>query len=147
MTLELKRMDNMDILTSDVPRLADFYHETLGLPFFLPYEPTAEPEDQWASIDFGNVVLYIFHTTRGGTVARRSAVNLDDPVGLDSFAFEVGDLDAAVAALEGKVEWVHDGITVWEHPSGVWYRYRPFFDPDGNMIYVTEPHTAARPQV
>ena len=147
MALELKRLDNMDILTNDVPRLVDFYHGTLGLPFFLPYEETDVPEDQWASIDFGNVVLYIFHTTNAGNVFRRTAVNLEDPVGMDSFAFEVADLDAALAELEGKVEWVHEGVTQWDHPSGVWYRYRPFFDPDGNMIYVTEPHTEQRPAV
>ena len=23
---------------------------------------------------------------------------------------------------------------------GTWYRYRPFYDPEGNMLYVTEPH-------
>lgn len=141
MALQLKRMDNMDILTNDVPRLVSFYHETLGLPFFLPYEASDLPEEQWAGIDFGNVVLYIFHTTNAGAVFRRSSVNLEDPVGLDSFAFEVADLDEAIRELDGKVDWVHDDVTPWHHPSGVWYRYRPFFDPDGNMIYVTEPHT------
>lgn len=144
MALNLKRVDNMDILTNDVPKLAEFYTEVLGFPFFMPYEETDVPEDQWASIDFGNLVLYIFHTTRQGEVFRRTAVNLEDPVGYDTIAFEVDDLDEAVAELDGKVEWVQEIIT-WKHPSGVWYRYRPFFDPDGNMMYVTEPHVENRP--
>lgn len=139
MTLALKRIDNMDILTGDVQRLVDFYHGTLGLPFFLPYEA----EEGWAAIDCGSLTLYIFHTDHPSVVTRRTAVNAEDPVGLDSFAFEVEDLDAAIAELEGSVEWVHEGITEWRHPSGVWYRYRPFFDPDGTMIYVTEPHKRA----
>lgn len=143
MTLNLKRMDNFDILTRDVQGLVDFYHGTLGLPFFLPYER----EEKWASIDLGNVVLYIFHTTHDSVVRRRSSVNLEDPVGMDSFAFEIDNLDDTMAALDGRVEWLHDEITTWQHPSGVWYRYRPFFDPDGNMIYVTEPHVENRPAV
>lgn len=147
MALKLKRMDNMDIITNDVPRLVDFYHGTLGLPFFLPYEETEVPEDQWVSIDFGNVVLYIFHSTNVSSVHRRTAVNLEDPVGYDTIAFEVDDLDEAIAELDGKVEWVQEDITTWRHPSGVWYRYRPFFDPDGNMMYVTEPHVENRPAV
>ncbi|MHA3724987.1 VOC family protein [Leucobacter sp. HY1910] len=145
MALQLKRMDNFDILTNDVPRLVEFYNGLLGLPFYLPYEASDVPEEQWAGIDFGNVTLYIFHTTNAGDVFRRSSVNLEDPVGMDSFAFEIENLDDTIAELDGKVTWVHDEITTWQHPSGVWYRYRPFFDPDGNMIYVTEPHTENRP--
>lgn len=135
--LELKRIDNMDILSHDVPRLVDFYHGTLGLPFHLPYEP----EEEWAAIDLGNLTLYLFTSEVGEHAPRRTAVNPDNPPGLDSFAFEVDDLDEAEAALDGRVEWVDERIE-WKHPNGTWYRYRPFFDPDGNMLYVTEPHQA-----
>ena len=68
-------------------------------------------------------------------------MNPDNAPGYDSIAFEVDDLDEAIAALDGKVEWVDEQIE-WKHPNGTWYRYRPFFDPDGNMLYVTEPHQA-----
>lgn len=136
--LKLKRIDNMDILTPDVQRLVDFYHGLLGLPFFLPYQP----EESWAALDTGNLTLYIFHTRNTTANPHRTAVNLEDPPGFDSFAFEVEDLDAAVAALDGKVRWVTERPIEWHHPSGTHYRYRPFFDPDGNMLYVTEPHKA-----
>jgi glyoxylase I family protein len=136
--LKLKRIDNMDILTNDVQRLVDFYHGLLGLPFFLPYQP----EERWAALDTGNLTLYLFHTTNRTLNPKRTAVNLEDPPGLDSFAFEAADLDEAVAALDGKVRWVTAEPIDWRHPSGVWYRYRPMFDPDGNMLYVTEPHKA-----
>lgn len=133
--LKLKRIDNMDILTKDVQRLVDFYHGTLGLPFYLPYEP----EQEWAAIDFGNLTLYIFRSEVGEHAPRRTAVNADNAPGMDSFAFEVDDLDASEAYLDGKVDWVDERIE-WKHPNGTWYRYRPFFDPDGNMLYITEPH-------
>jgi isopenicillin-N N-acyltransferase-like protein len=134
--LKLKRIDNMDILTRNVQRLVDFYHGKLGLQFFLPYVP----EEEWAAIDLGNLTLYIFKTTRGEHEPRRTAVNLEDPPGFDSMAFEVDDLDVAIKELTGKVEWVTKEPIHWKHPSGTHYRYRPFFDPDGNMLYVTEPH-------
>lgn len=133
--LRLKRIDNMDILTSDVDRLVRFYHGTLGLPFHFPYEP----DEHWAAIDLGNVTLYLFRSEVGEHAPRRTAVNPDNPPGYDSIAFEVDDLDEAEAALDGHVDWVDERIE-WRHPSGAWYRYRPFFDPDGNMLYITEPH-------
>ncbi|MFJ3077686.1 MULTISPECIES: VOC family protein [Pseudomonas] len=134
--LQLKRLDNMDILTHDVQRLVDFYHGTLGLGFFLPYVA----EERWAAIEMGNVTLYLFHTHNPAPVVRRTAVNLADKPGLDSFAFEVECLDEAMAYLHGKVEWVTDAPIEWQHPNGTHYRYRPMFDPDGNMLYITEPH-------
>ncbi|MNR27240.1 Glyoxalase-like domain protein [compost metagenome] len=124
----------MDILTNDVQRLVDFYHGTLGLGFFLPYVA----EEKWAAIEMGNVTLYIFHTTNTTPVEPRTAVNLEDKPGLDSFAFEVENLDEAIAYLSGKVEWVTAEPIEWQHPNGT--HYRPMFDPDGNMLYVTEPH-------
>ncbi|MDH6195924.1 MULTISPECIES: VOC family protein [Mycolicibacterium] len=136
-TLFRNGIDNSDILTKDVDRLVEFYHGVLGLPFFLPYE-----KDQgWASIDFGNIVFYIFESKVGEHAPNRTHVNADNPPGLDSFAFHVKDLDEAVAYLDGKVEWAHHENIPWEHPSGVWYRFRPFYDPDGNLLYATEPHT------
>lgn len=136
--LRLKRIDNMDILTHDVQRLVDFYHGLLGLPFHLPYLP----EEEWAAIDFGNLTLYIFKSETGEHAPRRTEVNAENAPGLDSFAFEVENLDIAYAELDGRVEWVGDDEIVWKHPSGTWYRYRPFHDPDGNMLYITEPHPA-----
>ncbi|HEF4762041.1 TPA: VOC family protein [Pseudomonas putida] len=134
--LKLKRVDNMDILTNDVQRLVDFYHGTLGLGFFLPYVA----EERWAAIETGNLTLYLFHTESRAQFERRTAVNLEDMPGFDSFAFEVENLDEAMAYLEGKVEWVTAKPIEWQHPSGTHYRYRPMFDPDGNMLYITEPH-------
>lgn len=137
--LKLRRIDNMDILTRDVQRLVDFYHGVLGLPFFLPYEP----EEHWAAIDAVNVTIYIFRTGNQAPLPKRTAINASDPPGFDSFAFQVDDLDEAIAALDGKVKWVTAEPIEWHHPSGTHYRYRPMFDPDGNMLYVTEPHKVA----
>ncbi|HEY5854616.1 MAG TPA: carcinine hydrolase/isopenicillin-N N-acyltransferase family protein, partial [Aldersonia sp.] len=115
--LRLKRIDNMDILTHDVDRLVEFYHGTLGLGFFLPYER----DERWAAIDLGNVTLYIFESRVGEHEPRRTAVNAENAPGYDSFAFEVDNLDEAEAALDGRVEWVDERIE-WKHPNGTWYR-------------------------
>jgi glyoxylase I family protein len=132
--LRLMRIDNMDIYTRDLPRMVDFYTRTLGLRFFLPYEP----DKGWAAIDFGNLTLYMFEANVGGYAAPRPG---DRRVpGIDAFAFEVENIEQAVQALEGKVTWCQPAITVWSHPSGTHYRYRAFYDPDGNKMYVTEPH-------
>ncbi len=135
--LNLKRIDNMDILTKDVDRLAQFYLGTLGLKPHFPYVK----EEEWVSIDLGNLTLYIFKSEKGEHEPLRTEINADNAPGYDSMAFEVDDLDEAEAELEGMVDWVSDRVE-WHHPNGAWYRYRPFFDPDGNMIYITEPHRA-----
>jgi len=134
--MEIKRIDNLDILVRDPAKVIDFYHRVLGLPFFLPYVP----EEEWAAIDAGNLTIYIFKSEKGEHEPRRTESNPDNAPGFDSFAFHVDDLDAAIAELDGQVEWVCDDVIPWHHPSGQWYRYRPFYDPEGNMLYVTEPH-------
>ena len=134
----LKRIDNLDILCDDVATVVSFYHETLGLPFFLPHEP----DDDWAAIDAGNLTIYIFRSEVGGHAPRRTPVNPENPPGFDSFAFEVDDLDAAIGELDGAVVWASGATIEWRHPSGTWYRYRPFYDPEGNLLYITEPHLA-----
>jgi len=139
--LNLLRIDNMDILCKDVQPMVDFYHGTLGLPFLLPYQP----EEEWAAIEAGNVTIYIFKSEVGEHEPRRTPINPENAPGFDSFAFEIADLDEAVAALDGKVEWASDEVITWRHPGGTWYRYRPFYDPEGNMIYVTEPHKVGVP--
>jgi predicted enzyme related to lactoylglutathione lyase len=134
----LKRIDNLDILCDDVNVLARFYNETLGLPFHLPFVP----EEGWAAVDAGNLTIYIFASEVGGHASARTPVNPENPPGFDSFAFEVDDLDDAIDSLTAKdVDWAGD-VTHWKHPSGTWYRYRPFYDPEMNMLYVTEPHPA-----
>ena len=130
------RIDNIDLLVHDADASARFYHEVLGLPFFLPYEPG----QGWFACQAGDVTLYVFETRVAGDPARRTDDTDTNPAGVDSFAFAVDDLEKAVAELDGKVEWAGPAEH-WDHPSGVWYRYRSFYDPEGNIVHVTEPHT------
>ena len=60
----LKRIDNLDILCKDVGAVVSFYHETLGLPFFLPYVE----DEEWAAIDAGNLTISDALLTGGETV-------------------------------------------------------------------------------
>ena len=78
-----------------------------------------------------------------GVSPQRTPINPENAPGFDSFAFEVDDLDGAISELDGRVEWANPDIIEWKHPIGTWYRYRPFYDPGGNMLYVTEPHKAS----
>jgi catechol 2,3-dioxygenase-like lactoylglutathione lyase family enzyme len=135
--MRLLGVDNYDILCTSVDRMARFYTEVVGMEFFLPYEEGAG----WASLNAGNIRLFLIQTPLDGAPARRTSDNATNPPGLDSFAFAVPDLDEAMRELdEAAIEWAGELIE-WHHPSGAWYRYRAFYDPEGNMMYVTEPHT------
>lgn len=128
----LKRLDNADILFTDKERMLEFYHRTLGLP--LKY-PTSAEED-WFAVQTGDMTLYFFPGE--GEHAPPFGVH-GNPPGIESIAWAVDDLDEAVAALDGDVEWVGEE-NVWKHPSGSWYRMRIFLDPEGNKLWITEPH-------
>jgi catechol 2,3-dioxygenase-like lactoylglutathione lyase family enzyme len=130
------RIDNLDLYCSNADALARFYHDVIGLPFFLRYEPGSG----WCALQAGDVTLYVFESP-GNHPSPRTPVTEENPPGLDSFAFAVNDLDAAIADLDGKVAWAGD-VERWDHPSGTWYRYRSFHDPEGNLVHVTEPHKA-----
>lgn len=132
----IERLDNLDILGHDIDALAAFYHRTLGLPFALPFEPGSG----WAAVQAGDTTIYLFRSNDDAHQPRRTQDNPENPPGFDSIAFGVTDLDAAIAELDGKVEWAADEPVRWEHPSGAWYRFRAFYDPEGNLLYVTEPH-------
>ena len=130
------RIDNFDVYCSDARGMAVFYHDVLGLPYFLPYEEGAG----WAALQAGDVTIYLFESP-GEHAAPRTNVTEENPPGIDSFAFAVADLEAAVAELDGTVKWAGEPER-WDHPSGTWYRYRSFHDPEGNLLHLTEPHKA-----
>jgi catechol 2,3-dioxygenase-like lactoylglutathione lyase family enzyme len=133
-----KGIDNLDILCNDVDRMASYYHDVLGLPFFY----THEPGQGWACLDAGNLRIYLVETPVERAEPQRSADQSSNPPGYDLIAFTVDDLDAAQAELDRRqIEWVGEVIT-WEHPSGTWYRYRAIRDPEGNLVYITEPHVS-----
>jgi catechol 2,3-dioxygenase-like lactoylglutathione lyase family enzyme len=132
----LQRIDNIDVLCTDIAKMATFYHEVLGQPFLFPHSP----DDDWFAVQAGDVTLYFFPGT-GQHPARFTAVTEENPPGIECFAFAVRDLDEAIAELDGKVEWAGD-VSSWEHPGGTRYRYRYFYDPEGNKMAVTEPRKA-----
>ncbi len=129
MTVRLKRLDNIDVLCTDVERMVDFYGGVLGLELRLPYEPG----QGWAGYRAGDVVIYLIEEGAGPHPPPRLTGG-PNPPGIDSFAFEVDDLDAAIVHFDGRgVAWA-GGVVESE-----WYRYRGLHDPEGNLIYLTEP--------
>jgi isopenicillin-N N-acyltransferase-like protein len=127
-------IDNIDILFTDLEKMYAFYTETLALPLIFP---RAEGDD-WFGVQAGAVSLYFFPGV--GPHATPFDGNADvNPPAIESVTFEVENLDDAVAALDGKVEWISDEER-WDHPSGTWYRFRTFLDPEGNKLGIVEPH-------
>ena len=126
----LKRLDNIDVICTDVEAMAAFYRDVLGLPLRLPYEPG----QGWAGFRAGDVVLYLIERAEGaGEHPSPRFTGRPNPPGIDSFAFEVDDLDAAIAELDDRVPWAGEIVT------SEWYRYRGLHDPEGNLLYLTEP--------
>lgn len=135
--VDLRRFDNIDILCNDTDAMAAFYHDVLGLPFLFPHEPG----DDWFAVQAGSVTVYFF-LGKGAHPTPFVADSDENPPGLECFSLAVDDLDEAIAALDGKVSWLGD-VEEWHHPSGTWYRFRYFHDPEGNKVSVTEPHKVA----
>jgi isopenicillin-N N-acyltransferase-like protein len=126
----LGRLDNIDVLVADLERMAPFYRDVLGLPLLFPYVR----EDGWAGFQAGDVTIYLIEV--GGELAARRVPGAG-PAGIESFAFAVEDLDAAIAELDrAGVEWAADVV------ESEWYRYRSFYDPEGNVLHVTVPDRA-----
>ena len=126
----LGRLDNIDVLVADLERMAPFYRDVLGLPLLFPYVR----EDGWAGFQAGDVSIYLIEI--GGDLSARRVPGAG-PAGIESFAFAVDDLDAAIAELErAGVEWAADVV------ESDWYRYRSFYDPEGNVLHVTVPDRA-----
>jgi catechol 2,3-dioxygenase-like lactoylglutathione lyase family enzyme len=126
------RLDNIDVICTDLESMRAFYVELLGLPLRLPYEPG----QGWIGIRAGDVVIYLIEED-GARLPPHPPPRFTgaaNPPGLGSFAFEVEELDAAIVELDGHgVDWAGDVV------ASEWYRYRGLHDPEGNLVYLTEP--------
>jgi len=126
------RLDNIDVICTDVEPMRAFYVDLLGLPLRLPYEPG----QGWVGVRAGDVVIYLIEED-GARLPPHPPPRFTgaaNPPGLDSFAFEVDELDAAISELDGRgVNWAGDIV------ESEWYRYRGLHDPEGNLVYLTEP--------
>lgn len=124
------RLDNIDIVCADVEALLPFYRDILGLPLRLPYEPG----QGWAGLRAGDVVIYLIQEDDAGPHPPPRFTGAPNPAGIDSIAFEVDSLEAAIEEMDGHgVGWAGEIV------GSEWYRYRGMHDPEGNLIYLTEP--------
>ena len=150
--LKLHRLDNMDIVVNDFPAMVDFYKNVLGLPL---HPHGYEPEKGWAMFMCGDVDVVLLSVPDADRAERRRTANYaEDPAGVHSFAAQVDDIDEAIAALDAHgIEWAGDlnvygaGEFLDELPSdnfeGIWYRFRSFYDPEGNVMHICEVHPPA----
>ena len=147
--LKLRRLDNIDIVVKDFQAMVDFYHTVLGPPL---HPHGSEPEKGWAMFMCGDVDLVLLSVPDADRSERRRPANYNaDPAGLHSFAAQVDDIDEAIAALdEHGIEWAGDlnifgaGEFLEAAPGddfdGIWYRFRSFYDPEGNVMHICEVH-------
>jgi catechol 2,3-dioxygenase-like lactoylglutathione lyase family enzyme len=126
------RLDNIDVLCTDVEPMRAFYADVLGLSLRLPYEPG----QGWVGFRAGDVVIYFIEADRDASPPHPPPrfTGAPNPPGIDSFAFEVDRLDDAIAELDRLgVSWAGEIV------ESEWYRYRGLHDPEGNLVYLTEP--------
>ena len=150
--LKLRRLDNMDIVVNDFATMVDFYRDVLGLPL---HPHGYEPEKGWAMFMCGDVDLVLLSVPDADRGERQRTANYnEDPAGVHSFAAEVDDIDEAIAALDRHgITWAGDlniygaGEFLEDTPgddfAGIWYRFRSFYDPEGNVMHICEVHPPA----
>jgi catechol 2,3-dioxygenase-like lactoylglutathione lyase family enzyme len=100
-----------------------FYAELLSLPSAdRPVIPGVD--GHWFAV--GDAQLHLVDAPCSGAPAI-------DPTG-PHLCVGVDDLDAAIAELDQReVRWAGEII------ESEWYRYRGLHDPEGNLVYLTEP--------
>ena len=126
------RLDNIDVVCTEIEPMRAFYVDLLGLPLRLPYEPG----QGWVGLRAGDVVIYLIEEDAASLPPHPAprVTGAANPPGLDSFAFEVSSLGAAITALDAHgVSWAGEIV------ESAWYRYRGLHDPEGNLVYLTEP--------
>lgn len=150
--LKLRRLDNMDIVVNDFATMVDFYRDVLGLPL---HPHGYEPEKGWAMFMCGDVDLVLLSVPDADRGERQRTANYnEDPAGVHSFAAEVDDIDEAIAVLDrhgitwaGELNIYGAGEFLGEVPpddfAGIWYKFRSFYDPEGNVMHICEVHPPA----
>lgn len=126
-------VDNCDILVNDGAGMFDFYHRTLGLPARLEWDASVGV----ACVSTGNIDLFLIETPNASHMPRFEGDFGGSPAGIACISLRVDDYDAAVRALDGKVEWATEE-EMWEAPGGWVSRYRHFYDPEGNQLLLTK---------
>ena len=127
----LRRLDNIDVLCVDLPAMVAFYRDVLELPSLLGYNV----QEGWAGFQAGDVSLFLI-AVEAPHAGRR--IPGQGPAGLESYAFAVDDLEQAIEEFDRRgVTWAAETVT------SPWYRYRSFYDPDGNLLHLTQPNREA----
>src|SRR5262245_26034395 len=112
------------IVSSDAPRLADWYRRVLGLPL-----RDEQHEGGGEAPHFGCSVRglhFAIHPTENYAFAPETGR------GGVRIAFDVGDVDEFAAQLPAEVEWVFEPVDLG------WSRMLAIRDPDGNMVEVLQ---------
>ncbi|HNT38700.1 MAG TPA: VOC family protein [Rubrivivax sp.] len=117
-----KRIDHIELVTTDEERAVRFYTEVLG---FRERMRLAVPGLNLVYLDLGGTTIELMTYTETKPAARPPGEHL----GWRLMALEVDDLQAALAALAGK------GVAcTWGPLTRPTYARAEIRDPDGNSI-------------
>jgi catechol 2,3-dioxygenase-like lactoylglutathione lyase family enzyme len=119
------------VFVKDIKRMADFYHEALGLPLVATLPGAPSPLTGWVELDAGNVRLALH------AIAPRVAKQIEitsPPRAREEAAtklvFRVDDLDGARRRLSSH------GATMFEPKS---WSACDGLDPEGNVFQIVGP--------
>lgn len=123
--MKLNKVHHIAIICSDYLKSLDFYVNTLGLSIIAEnYRSERESYKTDLALN-GDYIIELFSFPNPPKRLTRP-----EAVGLRHLAFEVDDIDAAVAELDGK-NVAHEDIRTDEYTSK---RFVFFQDPDGLPI-------------
>ncbi|MDP6632210.1 MAG: VOC family protein [Dehalococcoidales bacterium] len=92
-----KRVEHVEIVSSDMKRTLNFYTEILGFDVQTRRTINAPPTEEIAFIELGGTLVEVFAIKEPATVSNETW-----QVGCRRIALEVDDMDAAIAYLTDK---------------------------------------------
>jgi len=110
---------NITVIISDMERAIKFYERTLGLKLKTRYG------QEFAQLEAPGATIALHPSVKDGPRPGNSESL--------SIGFAVGDLDSAMAELEGK------GVKFTRVVDDAQVRLAFFTDPDGNPLYLSQP--------
>ncbi len=123
----IQSINNIGIAVRDLARSISFY-EKLG------FQVQSRDETPAASMQIGQVRLYLFKTSSQDGIVPRDLDLVNNPPGIDHISFDVPDVDQFYEQLKGELNFEDEPA---DQSWGA--RAVSLLDPDGNRLYFLSP--------
>jgi catechol 2,3-dioxygenase-like lactoylglutathione lyase family enzyme len=144
----MRALHHTGIIVSDLDRAIDFYHDVLGLPFASEPSPVFDDPALGPGVGVpGASMRLVTFDVGGDTLELIQYLTPPSPVdaplpqnalGSHHVAFQVDDIHAKVAELEGKGVAFHTGVNAIDEGVLAGWRWVYFTDPDGITVELVE---------